>query len=315
MRPKSRATLVAFRRAVWASVALHAVVACGLVLYLQAPEKHVPAAPGLDTRVRISLTDDAPMSAEVGPPESTPAESAPPPDVPAPPVPSGPLAQAVPQTLPPELVALIRKPTPAPVGAEVVEVPLPTQEPPPRVDPNVRPAGGPTGATAPTAPTTGAPSGPPVRAIHGALAPGQTVVYVLDCSGSMGAAGKFDTARAALVATLKQQPATVRFQIICYAGTAGPLLASDRNALLANEANVRAAIEKLATLEPRGLSDHFGAIRAALVFRPSVVLILSDGDDIRPATVKSVVDRSGQSVPVCLGRVTAEGVQNVRELK
>jgi hypothetical protein len=131
----------------------------------------------------------------------------------------------------------------------------------------------------------------------------------------MGAAGKFDTARAALVATLKLQPATVRFQIICYAGTAGPLLTSNRSGLPANEANVRAAIEKLAALEPRGLSDHFGAIRAALVFQPNVILLLSDGDDISPALVKSVLGRYGQSVPVCLGRVTAEGVQNVRELK
>ncbi len=259
------------------------------------------------------------MSAEVAPPlspeapPSTPTESTRPPDVPAPPAPSRPLAQTVPQTLPPELVALIRKPTLAPVGAEVVEVPLPVRPETPRADPNVRPAGG---APGPTAPATSAPNGPPAQAIHGALAPGQTVVYVLDCSGSMGAAGKFDTARAALAATLKQQPATVRFQIICYAGTAGPLLASNGTGLPANEANVRAAIEKLATLEPRGLSDHFGAIREALRrFHPSVILILSDGDDIRPATVKSVLAKEGQSVPVCLGRVTAEGVQNVRELK
>ena len=105
-------------------------------------------------------------------------------------------------------------------------------------------------------------------------------MYVLDCSGSMGAAGKFDQARAALISTLRLQAATVRFQVIVYSGTATPLLTSDASGLPANEANVRAALEKLATLEPRGKSDHLGAIRTALAFRPDVIVLLTDADDL-----------------------------------
>ncbi len=147
--------------------------------------------------------------------------------------------------------------------------------------------------------------------MHGALKPGQTVVYVLDSSGSMGAAGKFDAARAALVATLRAQPATVRFQVIVYDGTAQPLLASDGTAPHATEANVRAASAKLATLEPRGKSNHLVAVRAALDFRPDVIVLLTDADDLSAAALKSVA----KPVLVCVGLVTAAGVQPPRELK
>jgi hypothetical protein len=202
--------------------------------------------------------------------------------------------------LPPELVALIRKPAP------VAEVPVPMAPITGGVvDPNVKPAGG---ANA----NAGTPSAP---AFHGALKPNQTVVYVLDCSGSMGAAGKFDRARAALVATLKQQPSTVRFQVIAYSGNAVPLLASGREALPASEPNIRNATEKLATLEARGKSSHLEAVRAALAFRPDVIVILTDADDLTAAKLKPVLASESKAMLVCLGQVTAEGVQKPRELK
>jgi Mg-chelatase subunit ChlD len=141
------------------------------------------------------------------------------------------------------------------------------------------------------------------------------VVYVLDCSGSMGAGGKFDAARAALISTLKQQPTSVRFQVIVYAGTAAPLLASSGNALPATDANVRAATEKLAALDARGKSNHLEAVRAALAFRPDVILLLTDADDLNVAALRSIVASAPKSVLGCVGQVTAGGVQRPRELK
>ncbi len=308
MRPKSRATRVAFRRAVWASLALHAVVVCAVALVFRAAEEPERAGPGISTvvdepQVRISQTEETfvvaePPKANTGPetgatkppPEAPPIES---------PLPAGPFAPAVPRTLPPELLALIHKPATTPAGGAVVKVAVPPGAAnPPVADANVRPAGGTTAESSATA-------------IHGALKSGQTVVYVLDCSGSMGAAGKFDAARAALVATLRQQPATVRFQVIVYAGTAKPLLATDGNALPASEANVRAASERLAALEPRGTSDHYGAARAALAFRPDVILMLTDADDLSAAVLKSLA----KAIPVCVGQVGGDGVRPLRELK
>jgi hypothetical protein len=311
MKPDSRTNRIAFRRAVWASVMLHVLVAGTLVLILRAGEKRSYAESGIDTRadepqVRISLMEDVTVSIEE-PPSAVPAkpqgaipetpQAAATPEPPAL-LPSKPFAQTVPQTLPPELVAILRKPTATPSGTLN----------PPASDPNTRPAGGVAGTNA------GTPAGG-VPAIHGALAPGKTVVYALDASGSMGAAGKFDAARAALISTLRQQPATVRFQIIVYAGTATPLLTSDGHGLLASEANVRLAAEKLATLEARGRSNHLAAIRAALAFQPDVILMLTDADDLSAAATKPVLASSPKPVLVCVGQVATEGVQRPRELK
>src|SRR6266545_2480070 len=318
MRRDFRANRIAFRRAVWASVALHAVAVGALVLLLWTTETPPHAEHGIDTRaadepqVRISLSEDnsvrieEPASQNVTKPQAADSGAAPAPipatpqvtklefSPPAPQLPSKPFAQTMPQTLPPELIARIRKPAAPPT---------------PGIDPNVRPAGG-VPANANSNPGAGNP-----RAVHGALAPGKTVVYILDASGSMGAAGKFDAARAALVATLRQQPATVKFQVIVYDGTATPLLTSDGNALPASEASVRAAAEKLAALEPRGKSNHLAAVRAALAFRPDVILLLTDADDLSAAAIKPVLASAPKPVLVCVGHVTTEGVQRPRELK
>jgi hypothetical protein len=131
----------------------------------------------------------------------------------------------------------------------------------------------------------------------------------------MGAAEKLDRARAALSATLRQQPATVRFQVIVYAGTATPLLATNGTALSASAANVQSAVEKLAPLEPRGKSNHSAAICAALAFRPDAIVLLTDADDLSAATLKPLLGSASRPVAVYVGQVTAERVQRPQELK
>ena len=100
-----------------------------------------------------------------------------------------------------------------------------------------------------------------------------------------------------------------------YAGGAKPLLATDGKALPATETNIRAAAEKLATLDARGKSNHLEAIRMAVDFRPDVILLLTDADELSAVALKSVLASSPKPVPVCVGQVTAEGVQRTRELK
>jgi hypothetical protein len=79
--------------------------------------------------------------------------------------------------------------------------------------------------------------------------------------------------------------------------------------------NIQTAAEKLAALEPRGRSSHLEAVRAALAFRPDVILILTDADDLAPAALKRVLAAAPKPVSVCVGRVTPEGVGPPREVK
>ncbi len=151
MRPHSPATRVALRGAVWASVAIHLVAAGAFLALLRTGEQKSREA-AIDTRaphVRMSLTEEV-VSVEVTPqpapantaPETVPtkptpevgvAQTAPPtpeavPTVVAPSLPARPFAPSVPRTLPPELVAMIRKP-------------VASGPPIPMHDPNVKPAG------------------------------------------------------------------------------------------------------------------------------------------------------------------------------
>lgn len=301
MRTQPRATRVAFRRAVGASVALHACAGAALLALLLLRTGEVkPREPAIDTRaphVRMHLTEVAP-EVEVRPESPTPASAittatqthppeAPPRTDPEP-LARGPFITAPPRTLPGELVALLRKPGTATA---------------PAFDPNVRPAG-----------ATGVPAGAG-RAMHGALKPGHTVVYLLDGSGSMGAAGKFAAARAALADTLAQQPAAVKFQVVVYDGAARALMTASSGALTATPENVRAALAKLAAVEPRGKSNHLVALRAALDFRPDVVVWLTDADELTAAALRPVLKSAARPAPVFVGLVTADGVQQPRELK
>lgn len=294
------------RRALWGSVVMHALAAGGLLALLHFDREPECVAPGIrttaDPLVRISFAD-ADTGIELQPP-APPVELAAPSAEPPPPFPRGPVAPNVPHALPPQLLALVRKSASAElVGGTVTEVPVAPGPAQPPADANVKPAAASSGAP-------GARAAPP---IHGALRPNQTVVYVLDCSGSMGAHGMFDAARAQLVATLSAQPAGARFQVIAYAARPTPLLASAGSAVPFTSENARAAAQKLGALEPRGKSDHFAAVAAAVAFRPDVILVLTDAHNLTEAALKPLL--AGTSATVFVGTVTPDGVQPPRAVK
>jgi hypothetical protein len=318
------------RRAVAASVGVHVLLAAGLVVVVRwAGNRPEPAAlPALDTRAAPDLQLEV-APEEVSVPVAAPAEpvkadtpvakpdsgdSHPPivkkqDSADAEPETGGsrpPLAR-IPQTLPPELTALLKRPGPRP--DEVVEVPVtPTaMNPRPPAAPSppgpVRPAGG-------TAPSESA------APVHGALRPGQTIVYVLDASGSMGEWGKFDSARRALIATLKRQPETVRFQVVVYASSAAaPLPAPVGGCVPATADNVDRMERALRTYEPAGRSNHVEGLKVAVRMQPDMVLILTDADDLSAARFRGVLAQAPKPVTVWVAKVTAVGVEAPVELK
>lgn len=295
----------AFRRAVAASVGVHALLAAGLVLLVQwhadrPPE--LPQRPAIDTRVdvRIGFLAEEPSAAV----EVKPAPGANAPGSPAEAeAPGPPLVQSspIPQALPPEMLALLRKTAAA---SNVVEVPATPAE--------VRPAGG--VAVPQTVPGPAwAQGGSPV---HGPLAPGQTIVYVLDSSGSMGARGKFDAARRALIATLRGQPETVRFQVVVYAGAAlVPFPAPGGGCLPATAENITRMVDALEAAAPAGRSHHVEGLQKALSLRPDLVLIFTDADDLPMPVLRGVLRQAGKPAVVCVAKVAPGRVDPPAEMK
>lgn len=311
--PRSKANRI--RLAVVGSVVVHVLlVSVASVALRSGGGSSGPAE--LDTRVgevALRLAPEEPTVAVQAaepprPPDTEPPEPDPQPPTPAPermpeppvapevPKPRAegtagtrpPVKTSVPNALPAEVVSLIRRPKPQ---AQPVAV----------RDPNVKPAG----ATAPAAPLT--------PAIHGAMKAEQTVVYVLDCSGSMGEFGKLAVARAALVSTLRKQPADVRFQVLAYSSATKPLVSGPF--ATASAANIASAETALSALKASGRSNHVEAVRAALALRPDVVVVLTDAEELTAAALKAVLGVAGKPVPVCVARVTADGVGVPREVK
>jgi hypothetical protein len=133
-------------------------------------------------------------------------------------------------------------------------------------------------------------------------------VYVLDASGSMGEWGKLDRAKRALVAALRRQPETVRFQVVVYAGAAElPLPAPVGGMVHATPTNVERIGPMLRVVTAAGRSNHAAGLRKALELRPDYVLVLTDADDLA-ASLRTVLPRGGKPVVVCAAKVTAEGV-------
>jgi hypothetical protein len=278
-----RSNRVAFRRAVLASVAFHVALAVAVVFVVRSRPEPKPAAPGIDTRaddvVIRFFADEVAIATQ--PPDVPPPSPAPSPESAEVVEGTGgsrpPLASIVPHTLPPEMLAIIRRPV---------------------ADPNVKPAGATSLA---------------VRAIHGAMQPEQTVVYVLDCSGSMGEFGKLALARAALVATLRAQPEGVRFQVIVYNSTARVI--SGAGCVPATPSNITVAEAKIAAVEATGRSNHVSAVRVAAQSRPDVILLLTDAEDLAPAQFKQLLAGVNKPITLCVAKVTAAEIQTPQELR
>jgi hypothetical protein len=297
----------ALHRAVAASVGLHALIAAGLVLLDRTGADR--NGPGLQARIdtraivqlRFAPEVEPPAELPVAPvePPSAPRESGnrPPEPMPADPRPPQVETIRVPRTLPPEILAILRSATGRQPG---VTAPEPSSASPP-----VEPAGGPPSAASPASP------------IHGALSPNRSIVYVLDSSGSMGEWGKFDAARRALIATLREQPSTVRFQVVVYAGAVDfPLQVRGRLPIAATAEFVEQMAGALHALgAPAGRSQHLQAVRTAIDLKPDLVLILTDAADLPVDSIRALVQAAPTPATVCIARVTANKVEAPVALK
>jgi hypothetical protein len=117
---------------------------------------------------------------------------------------------------------------------------------------------------------------------------GQTLVYVIDRSSSMGLHGALAAAREEVLASLEQLPPTARFQVIVYNRTAEPLLASQPELMVPSPENKQRVALQLSTLRAEGGTDHLPALRRALALHPDVVFFVTDADDLTAQHLRAV---------------------------
>ena len=125
----------------------------------------------------------------------------------------------------------------------------------------------------------------PAPALHGKLKAGQSVVFVLDRSSSMGTDGLLARASAALRTAIRQLGPDVRFQIVAYNGG---VTGFARDPVLATPQAIARADEWLKGVDAEGRSDHRAGFKEAVWHRPDAIVLLTDADDLEAAEVKAI---------------------------
>ncbi|MCC7476500.1 MAG: VWA domain-containing protein [Pirellulales bacterium] len=118
---------------------------------------------------------------------------------------------------------------------------------------------------------------------------GQTFVYVVDASSSMGDRGKFDRARYELLQSIEQLQGDQRYFIVFYSDREYPM---DAEAPLeANQRNFARTAEWVRGVEPSGGTNPLPALLYALSLRPDAIYFLSDGQ-FDPDAIKELRSRN-----------------------
>lgn len=124
-----------------------------------------------------------------------------------------------------------------------------------------------------------------------------SVVYVLDRSLSMATDRKLEFACGELIASLRQLPATARFQVIDYNEFAAMLIVNGRNDLLpAEPGTVAQAIAHLQELAPAGKTNYVAALSKGVDLHADVLYFLTDADDLKPEEVAVITRRNQRTV-------------------
>jgi hypothetical protein len=103
----------------------------------------------------------------------------------------------------------------------------------------------------------------------------------------MGPSRALECAKRELLASLARLPVATRFQIIPFHRQAEPLRINDRTTLLpVTDENLRQVALKLKAQEATGGTNHLEALRRGLAYRPTVLFLITDADDLRPEDVR-----------------------------
>ena len=103
----------------------------------------------------------------------------------------------------------------------------------------------------------------------------QSIVYVVDGSGSM--ISIFPLLKRELAASIRELAPTQRFQVVFFQGDGDALAAPHRMQLIqATRSNIRAVLEWIEGVRPRGRSNPLPALELAVKLEPDAVFLLSN---------------------------------------
>ena len=140
-----------------------------------------------------------------------------------------------------------------------------------------------------TSGTTTKPNSGKGTPLHPGVNADKSIVYVLDCSSSMGREGKWKEACSTLKASLKQLSPEVKFQIILYHSFASCMVINGQTDLVpATETNLQFVEAELNQIIPEGTSHHLEGLKKALLFKPSALFLLTDADDLNEDQVLTI---------------------------
>jgi len=116
--------------------------------------------------------------------------------------------------------------------------------------------------------------------------PGQSVVYLLDHSMSMGLKDALDRARNELLSSLASLPESSRFQVVVFNRQVELLLpASQGDWLQANPGTLLATRQALLSLVATGSTRPALAVHRALAMRPQQIVLATESDDLSSAEI------------------------------
>lgn len=128
---------------------------------------------------------------------------------------------------------------------------------------------------------------------------GQSFVYVVDCSGSMGEEAKFLRARKELLYSLQSLEADQKYYVIFYSDAAYPMDAEAP--IFASQAHLDQTRQWVDYIVPQGGTNPLPALLSALSLKPDAIYFLSDGK-FDPSTITQVRaknrPRQGHRIPI-----------------
>ena len=148
----------------------------------------------------------------------------------------------------------------------------------------------------------------------GTRARADTVVFVVDMSGSMNDGRRFDRAVEELIRSLNALVPAQRFFVFFYNGVTYPMLDMRTAKLMpANPGNRNKVIKWIKTLEPNGDTAPEEALEKALKLKPQVIYFLTDGEI--PETTRDTAKKFNhehKTVIHTIAFVTEEGADMLR---